>query len=74
MNKLLNQLVGSARCTRPGFAGQFHGRTDPFLQLRDDAGAEFHWRAGRPLWRNDGDTVRVRDADGVLRLREPYNE
>lgn len=35
---------------------------------------EFFWGADRPRWRNTGDTVRVRDADGTLRIRESYNE
>ncbi|WP_170864865.1 lamin tail domain-containing protein [Halogranum amylolyticum] len=36
--------------------------------------SDFYWRSDRPLWRNVGDTVVVRDADGVLRIRESYNE
>lgn len=37
-----------------------------------DTETELYWGADRPRWRNRGDTVRVRDADGLLRLRESY--
>lgn len=40
----------------------------------DDTETDFYWGSDRPLWRNDGDTIRVRDDGGVLRLRESYNE
>ena len=39
-----------------------------------DAVADYYWGSDRPVWHNAGDTVRVRDADGVLRARESYNE
>ena len=35
---------------------------------------DLYWGANRPVWRNTGDTVFVRDADGVLRIRESYGE
>lgn len=37
-----------------------------------DGDSDRYWGADRPLWRNVGDTVRVRDANGVLRIREAY--
>ncbi|MFB6170475.1 MAG: lamin tail domain-containing protein [Haloarculaceae archaeon] len=36
--------------------------------------SDVFWGADHPLWRNAGDTVTVRDADGVVRIRETYNE
>ena len=38
-----------------------------------DTDSEFYWGATRPRWRNAGDTVRVEDDAGRLRIREPYN-
>ncbi|WP_254546964.1 lamin tail domain-containing protein [Halomarina pelagica] len=39
-----------------------------------DTGSDLYWGSDRPVWRNAGDTVLVRDADGVVRIRESYNE
>ncbi|XVH33363.1 lamin tail domain-containing protein (plasmid) [Haloferacaceae archaeon DSL9] len=36
--------------------------------------SDLYWRSDRPMWRNAGDTILVRDADGVIRVRESYNE
>lgn len=35
---------------------------------------DFYWESDHPMWRNTGDTVVVHDAEGVLRIRESYNE
>lgn len=35
---------------------------------------DFYWGSNRPMWRNTGDTVLVRDAEGVTRIRESYKE
>lgn len=37
-----------------------------------DTGSELYWDAGEPVWRNLGDTVTVRDADGGVVARESY--
>jgi hypothetical protein len=39
-----------------------------------DTDSEFYWGSDRPLWKNLGDTVLVRDADGLIRIRQSYNE
>lgn len=39
-----------------------------------DTESDCYWGSDRPMWRNAGDTILVRDADGVLRIREFYNE
>ena len=36
--------------------------------------SDVYWGADRPVWSNAGDTILVRDADGVVRIRESYNE
>lgn len=40
----------------------------------ENAEADVYWGSDRPLWRNTGDTILVRDADGIVRIRESYNE
>lgn len=36
--------------------------------------SDYYWESHQPIWRNSGDTILVRDADGVVRIRESYNE
>lgn len=36
--------------------------------------SDCYWGSDRPMWRNAGDTIFVRDSDGGLRIRESYNE
>ncbi|WP_435361922.1 lamin tail domain-containing protein [Haloarchaeobius sp. DFWS5] len=39
-----------------------------------DTAAEHYWCSDDPVWGNLGDTIFVRDAAGVLRLRESFDE
>jgi hypothetical protein len=36
--------------------------------------SDLYWGSDRPMWRNAGDTIIVRDTEGVIRIRESYNE
>ncbi|WP_276300991.1 lamin tail domain-containing protein [Halorussus lipolyticus] len=38
-----------------------------------DGGGDYYWGAERPVWNNAGDTIFVRDADGLLVLEVEYD-
>lgn len=40
----------------------------------EPSASDVYWGGDRPRWRNAGDTVLVRDAEGIVRIRESYGE
>lgn len=39
-----------------------------------DTTTDYYWGSDHPMWRNRGDTLLVRDREGVIRIRESFNE